>query len=158
MKGTIITRELKDGTKRYDAIYRVNGKQRQRTFRRRKDAEKHLAHTVKKIHDNTYRDLKPARMGEVFDRWLAYSLEVRVKEGSLRPSTAKSYRSMVEEHLRPALEEVRSDQFTMEVIEGWRAGLAWRRAARPCNAWLPCRRSPSRSSRQSSSSCPSDSP
>jgi len=124
MKGTIITRELKDGTKRYDAVYRVNGKQRQRTFRRQKEAEKHLADTVKKIHDNTYRDTKPARMGEVFDRWLAYSLEVRVKEGSLRPSTAKSYRSMLEEHLRPAFAEDRSDQLTMEVIGGWRAGLA----------------------------------
>ena len=124
MKGAIITRKLKDGTKRYDAIYRVNGKQRQRTFNRQKDAGKYLVDTVKKVHDNTYRDIKPALMGEVFDRWLAYSLDVRVKEGSLRPSTAKSYRSMLEEHLRPAFAEYRSDQLTVEAIENWRAGLA----------------------------------
>ncbi len=124
MKGTIITRKLRDGTKRYDAIYRVHGKQRQRTFQRQKDAAKYLAGTVKKVHDNTYRDIKPIRIGEVFDRWLANSLEVRVEEGSLRPSTSKSYRSMVEEHLRPAFADHRSDQLTVEVIEGWRAGLA----------------------------------
>jgi len=124
MKGMIITRGLADGSKRYDAVWRANGRQRSKTFQRAHDAEKFLADTVKKVHDNTYRDLRPVLVGEVFDRWLTHSLDVRVKEGSLKPSTAKSYRSMLEEHLRPAFKEYRSDRLTTEAIEEWRGGLA----------------------------------
>ena len=47
-----------------------------------------------------------------------------VKEGSLEFSTAKSYRSMVAEHLRPAFGECRSDRLRVEAIEAWRAGVA----------------------------------
>src|SRR5688572_15160993 len=39
-------------------------------------------------------------------------------------STAKSYRSMVEEHFREAFGKVRSDRFTLERVEEWRAGIA----------------------------------
>lgn len=124
MKGMIVTRALAGASKRYDAVWRANGRQRSKTFQKAHDAEKFLADTVKKIHDNTYRDFKPAPLGEVFDRWLTHSLKVRVQEGSLKPSTAKSYRSMLKEHLRPAFADYRSDRLTMEAIEEWRAGLA----------------------------------
>jgi hypothetical protein len=66
MKGAIITRELADGTKRYDALWRANGKQKQKTFKRQHDAEKYLTDTVKKVNDNTYRDVKPAPMGRLW--------------------------------------------------------------------------------------------
>jgi hypothetical protein len=139
MRGSIIVRELSPKSapdasgsgekrakplKRYDAMWRVNGKQRAKTFTRQKDAETYLTETVKKITDNICRDLKPAPMGDVFDRWLAFSLDVRVKEGSLKPSIAKSYRSILEEYLRPAFAEYRSDQLSVEAIETWRAGVA----------------------------------
>jgi hypothetical protein len=39
MTGTTVTRTLKDGTKRYDAVWRANGKQKWKTFKRSKDAD-----------------------------------------------------------------------------------------------------------------------
>ena len=62
--------------------------------------------------------------GQVFDAWLTSALEVRVKEGTLKASTATSYRSMVEEHLRPAFGHYRSDRLTLAEVEAWRQGLA----------------------------------
>jgi len=39
MKGSIRTRRLTDGQRVYDVLYRAEGKQRGRTFPRKKDAE-----------------------------------------------------------------------------------------------------------------------
>src|ERR1051325_7118132 len=41
-RGSIVTRTQKDGTKRYNAIIRINGKQQWKTFDRKKDAEEYL--------------------------------------------------------------------------------------------------------------------
>jgi integrase len=54
-------------------------------------------------------------MKEVFDCWLDDSLGLRIKQGLLKDSTAKSYRSMLETHLRPAFGEYRSDRLTHAV-------------------------------------------
>jgi integrase len=124
MKGWVITRDAADGTKRYDACWWIGSKKKSRTFQRRKDADGYLITMVKRVQDGSYVDVQPALMGEVFDRWLEHSLEVRRREGSLKPSTTKSYRSMLEEHLRPAFAAYRSDRFTLGVIEAWRAGIA----------------------------------
>jgi integrase len=119
MTGSIVTRTLKDGTKRYDAVYRAGGKQRWKTFKRRKDAEKFLTSVVKEVHDGTYVHVQPLLMDAVFDRWLSHSLEVRKKTALLKPSTAKSYKSMLATHLRPAFKDVRSDRFTAETVGEW---------------------------------------
>ena len=99
MRGAIVTRTLADGkTKRYHCVYRDgSGKQRWKTYARRKDAEKFLSSTVTDIHDGSYTHTRPAPMGEVFDRWLSHSLEVRLKTGLLRLSTAKAYISMLKD-------------------------------------------------------------
>jgi integrase len=125
VKGWIVTRNATDGTKRYDAAWRIGPKKiKTRTFRRRKDADTYLTTMVKRVQDGTYVDVQPALMGEVFDRWIELALDVRVKEGSLKPSTAKSYRSMITEHLKPAFSAYRSDRFTLGVVEEWRKGIA----------------------------------
>lgn len=124
MKGTVVTRTLKDGTKRYDAVWRVNGKQKWRTFHRQKDADRFLANAVKATHDGTYRDVRPLAVGELFDRWLTESLDVRRKQGLLKSSTAKSYRSMLETHLRPVFGEFRSDRLGADAIKTWVAAKA----------------------------------
>lgn len=129
MKGWIETRTAPNGSKRYDARWWIGTKKKTRTFTRRKDADAYLTTMVKRVQDGTYVDVQPALMGEVFDRWLELALDVRMKEGSLKPSTAKSYRSMVEEHLRPAFGAYRSDRFTLLVVEQWRAGIAEKIAA-----------------------------
>jgi integrase len=119
MTGTIITRELKDGTKRYDAVWRVDGKQKWRTFNKRKAAERFLTGAVKATHEGTYQDVTPALMSTVFERWLTHSLDTRVKQAVLKPSTAKSYKSMLATHLRPAFDEIRSDRLRAAVIVDW---------------------------------------
>jgi integrase len=129
MTGWIITRDTKVG-RRYDARWRIApGKIRGKTFTKRKDADRYLTNMVKKVQDGTFVDVQPALMGEVFDRWLEHSLGVRLKEGSLRPSTGKAYRAMVSEHLRPAFAAYHSDRLTLAVVEQWRAGIAEKIAA-----------------------------
>lgn len=119
MRGTIIKRTVADGSKRYDVVWRADGKQKWKTFNRRKAAEKFLTGAVKATHDGTYQDVTPLLMGEVFDRWLTHSLDVRVKQGLLKASTAKSYRSMVTTHLRPAFAAIRSDRFRSSAVAEW---------------------------------------
>jgi len=97
MKGSIVTRDRKDG-RRYFAVWRVNGKQKWKAFRRRKDADVHLTNVVKRVHDGTYREIKPITFQDYAKRWLAGL-------GNLKPSTVISYRSMLEHGLIPALGE-----------------------------------------------------
>lgn len=124
MQGSIVNRTLKDGSKRYYAVFRAAGKQKWKGFSRRKDAEKFLASNVKSVHDGAYQDVKPLLMKDVFERWRDYSVAVREKQGLLKPSTAKSYRSMLEGHLRPFFEEYRSDRLAPAVVSEWVRKLA----------------------------------
>src|SRR5262245_16313065 len=123
MKGWVESRMTKAG-QRWDACWRAGTTKKSRVFQRRKDAEQFLADLMTQVHQDKYLDVKPLLMDKVFDQWLTSALEVRVKEGTLKPSTAKSYRSMVEEHLRPAFAHYRSDHLTLAPIEAWRAALA----------------------------------
>ena len=129
MTGWIVTRRTKAGT-RYDARYRISpGVIRGKTFTKKKAAEQYLVEMVGRIHDGSYIQAQPTLMGDVFDSYLEHALEVRVQEGSLKPSTMKSYRSMIEEHFRPAFGAYRSDRLTLGVIEAWRKGIAEQIAA-----------------------------
>lgn len=123
MTGTIVTRETKDGAKRYHVVFRVGGKQKWKTFERRKAAERFLASVVKKVHDGTYVDVRPMPMGHVFDEWLRLVLEPELAAGELKPSYGKSCRSVVKVHLRPAFADVRSDQL-VDAIPDWLGALA----------------------------------
>lgn len=123
MRGTIRKRIAKDGTARYDVIYRAAGKQRWKTFRRRKEAETFLTGKVKSVQDGSYQQVKPKLMSEVLALWLE-SLETRRKLEEVKPSTAKSYRSVVKVHFIPTFGEQRSDQLTAAAIETWRAQMA----------------------------------
>ena len=121
--GSIVTRELKTG-RRYYTVWRANGRQKWKAFTRRKDAERYLTTVVKEVHDGTYQDVHHLPMSAVFDRWLASSLELRVKQGLLKPSTAKSYRSMLDTHLRPVFGAYRSDRLTHAAVSQWAHAMA----------------------------------
>src|SRR5262245_42091148 len=123
MTGWIERRDTAAGA-RWDACWRAGTKKKSRTFERRKEAERFLAAVVTHVHEGDYVETKPTLTDKVFDAWLTGALEVRVKEGTLKVSTAKAYRSMVEEHLRPAFGHYRSDRFTLAEVETWRQGLA----------------------------------
>jgi integrase len=130
MNGWVVTRTAADGKKRYDAKWRIApGKIKSKTFAKRKAADHYLTTMVKRVQDGSYIEVVPTLMGEVFERWLDLDLAVRAKEGSLKQSTAKSYRSMLAEHLKPAFAAYRSDRFTLGVVEQWRKGIAEKIAA-----------------------------
>ena len=143
MKGWIVTRETKAGSKRYHASSRkfAEGRFRSKTSQRLKDADRYLTTMVKRVQDGTYVEVQPALMGEVFDG--GSSTRVRVQEGSLKPSTAKSYRSMVDEHLRPAFGLSLRPPDARDV-EAWRKGIAehippgrWRRSTTSTSGTAP---------------------
>ena len=83
MNGWIVTRTAADGSKRYDARWRIApGKIKGKTFAKRKAADNYLTNMVKRVQDGTYVDVQPTLMGEVFDRWLR-ALARRQAEGGL---------------------------------------------------------------------------
>ena len=57
---------------------------------------------VRRVHDGTYSPVTTARMDAVFDAWDDDAVAGGLKFGTLKPSTARSYRSMVRTHLAPA--------------------------------------------------------
>ena len=67
-RGTIIPDTLKDGTKRYRAVIRIeqNGQKKQvwKTFAKKKDAEDYLDRTSPDVRDQTYREVKKATFGQ----------------------------------------------------------------------------------------------
>ena len=73
-RGSIKTRILKTGEKRYTAIIRLNGKQKWLTFRRKKDAEEWLDRNSTDVRDGTYRELNIARFRDYAKHCLACSL------------------------------------------------------------------------------------
>jgi integrase len=99
MKGSIRTRVLANGRKAYDALYRTaDGQQRSRTFAKKNRAEKYLSETVTQVHRGTYQDLKPATFTAFATTWLKGL-------GNVKPSTAKSYRSIITRHFLPTFGE-----------------------------------------------------
>jgi hypothetical protein len=73
--GSITVRTVKDGTKRYDANWRAVGRQKHKTFTRRKAAEKFLANKVKAVADGTYTEVRPALMKDVFDGFVKHVID-----------------------------------------------------------------------------------
>jgi integrase len=95
MKGWIVSRTAKDGSKRYDAAWRVGPKITTRTFTKRKAAERYLSATVSQVHAGTYREIVPTTFKVYAEKWLEGL-------GGLKPSTVRDYRSMIESALIPA--------------------------------------------------------
>jgi integrase len=123
MKGFILTREVKDGTKpdgrprsakRYDACWRVNGKQKSKTFGKRKAAERFLTTVVGKVQDGTYREIIPTTFKAFAEQWLAGL-------GNLKPSTRRAYGSLVHHQLIPTFGERPLASLTVEDVNQWLA-------------------------------------
>ena len=96
--GSIYKKILKDGSIRYEARTRLNGKPAGKRFRRRKDAEEWLARYSVDVLDGTYRQLKKGTFQQYIDHWKeTHLIPVRYK-----PSTLKGYRHSLEKCLLPA--------------------------------------------------------
>src|SRR5262245_18726836 len=102
MTGRITSRMTTAG-RRWDARWRLDsGRKKSRTFATKKAAVAYLVKIVGRVHDGNYVEVRPVPMGDLFDRSLIHELDVRVHKGSIRASTARSYRSVLVEHLRTA--------------------------------------------------------
>jgi integrase len=123
-RGSIVRRRRADGSYAYAAVYRANGKQLWATFATRAAATEYLVAQLGQVHKGIHVTPTPAPMGQVLDHWLSDEVKTRLTLGTLRSSTAKTYRSIVAKHLRPALEKIRSDALNRQQIQTWIEGLA----------------------------------
>jgi len=98
-RGSIITRTLNDGSKRYDTVIRIHGKQQWRTFQRKKEAEDWLDRHSTDIRDGTYREIRKATFGEYAEHWK----QTHVIPENFKPSTLNSCLSVLERHITPEL-------------------------------------------------------
>jgi integrase len=113
MKGWVITRVAKDGSKRDDACWRTDAKKiKTQTFRRRKDADRHLTNSVKRVQDGTYREIQPITFKQYAEKWLKGL-------GDLKPSTQASYASMLSHQLIPAFGDRPLTALGVEDINAW---------------------------------------
>lgn len=99
-RGTIVTRVQKDGTKRYATVIRIDGKQRWKTFAKKKNAEDYLDRNSTDIREGTFRELKRATFGAYVETWKGKHL---IPE-KLKPATLNSYGSNIALHIKPAFE------------------------------------------------------
>lgn len=96
-RGTVVTRTLRNGKKRYDCRYRVNGKQLRKTFIKKADAEEFLDDVSPEIRDGSYREIKKATFAEYIEHWE----ETHLIPEKFKPSTYGGYRSIIAHHLLP---------------------------------------------------------
>ena len=123
MRGSIVTNTLKSGGKSYSAVYRIpTGRQVWKTFPKRKLAERHLATTVKKIHEGDYTPITAIPVSELFERF-ERALDVRVKQGDLKDSTRRMYQSILRT-IRPAFADYRTDRWPARSVTEWAAAMA----------------------------------
>jgi len=124
-RGTIVSRELQDGTKRYHTVIRINGKQQWKTFTKKREAEDYLDRNSTDIREGTYRELKRANFATYVESWKKKHL---IPE-KLKPATLNSYGSNIALHLVPEfgprqLTAIDTDEITSFESKLLRAGQA----------------------------------
>ena len=113
--GETLTKEKET---RYDCSWWAGGKKRSKTFSKKHDASRFLASVVTETHNGTYQQTRAVSMSVVFDEW-EKNLDVRLQQGRIKPSTRKTYRSIVKKNLQPAFGACRSDRLTENVVQEW---------------------------------------
>jgi len=96
-RGTIRKRKGKTGTS-YQAMIRINGRLKTKTFKRKADAEEFLTSVGHEINEGTYRDIKKATFGEYAEFWKeTYLIKPNYKSHSIH-----NYRFQLKHFLIPA--------------------------------------------------------
>jgi integrase len=112
--GWIVSRTAKDGSKRYDAAWRVGHKIKTRTFAKRRDADRYLVGEVRKVQSGEYRNVKPISFAEYAAQWLK-------GRSSLKPSTRRAYGTDLTKHLVPVLGDLPLGHIGPEEINAYLA-------------------------------------
>jgi integrase len=116
MKGWITTRTTSDGTKRYDAYFRVGRKVKTKTFTKRRAADRYLTATVERVHRGEYVEIKPVTFKDYATTW---------QEGlaNLKPSTRRNYATDLRRYLIPAFGDLPLNQIGPEEVNRYLAKL-----------------------------------
>ncbi len=117
---TSIEKRLRDGRVAWRAHYRTSaGAQRNKTFRRKLDAERFLASVESAKNTGTFVDPALARLtvGEWAARWLE-------GQAHLKPTTRQRYAGIVSKHIQPAWGHVRLSDVSHADVQAWVAGLS----------------------------------
>lgn len=118
-RGTIVTRIQKDGTKRYATVIRIDGKQRWKTFGKKKEAEDYLDRNSTDIREGTYRELKRATFAKYLESWKTKNL---IPE-KLKPATLNSYGSNIAKYLIPEFGQCQMTAIDAETISTFESKL-----------------------------------
>jgi len=110
-----VEKRNRDGQTRWRAHYRTpDGKQRNKTFRRKVDADRFLATVESSKIIGSFADPALARltMGEWSTRWLE-------NQTHLKPSTHERYAGILREHIAPKWENVRLSDVSHADVQAW---------------------------------------
>ncbi|MGH2927249.1 MAG: phage integrase central domain-containing protein, partial [Solirubrobacteraceae bacterium] len=105
---------------RYEVRLRgPDGKERSRSFRTRKDAERYEREQRAALDKGSWIDPRHASltMGAYADRWIA-------ERHDLRPRTVELYRSLLRVHILPSFGELPLGKIAPSAIRAWNAALA----------------------------------
>ena len=119
---SIRTRKLKNGMTVYDVRLRtLQGKQYEKTFRTRKEADAFEAEERTAKLQGTSIDPHggQVRFGQYADLWMMH-------RPSLRPRTAELYDYLLRHYIRPEFETVRLADVTPAEVRRWHANLSRR--------------------------------
>jgi integrase len=94
-RGRIVVRKRKDGSPRYYCCIRIEGKQRYKSFRLKRDAENWLDRNATDAREGTFREVLPASFREYTTKWRAKYLTPQ----ELKPSTLGIYNYLLDRHL-----------------------------------------------------------
>jgi integrase len=114
-------RETRDGP-RYDVRFRVNGKQRKKTFRTRDDANQYLDLRRADAHRGLVIDPRGGErlFGPYAETWLDERL---VKGEPLTPATRQGYEKLLRRTIYPTFKATRLRQIDSEAVRKWYAKL-----------------------------------
>lgn len=123
-------RQSKSGT-RYEVRLRgPDGKERSRTFRTRKDAERYERDQRAALDKGSWIDPRHASLTvrEYSDRWMA-------ERHDLRPRTAELYRSLLRVHILPTFGSLPLGKVAPTTVRAWNAELAQRHPVTAAKAY-----------------------
>ena len=90
-----------------------------RAFKTKEQAEAFLDVQLGALRTNTHVAPTQATWGEIMTRFEADFIDYAVLGNKMSPSTARSYKSILNKHLRPYFGEARAQDMTVEKMRGW---------------------------------------
>ena len=119
-RGSITTRELKNGEKRYYVALWIEipgGKRKQiwRTFHRKRDADAFLDAKSKEVRDGEYVHPSKITFEEFGKEWL--EKYPKLASSPMKPSTLQGYHSLIKAHLIPFFGPMRISQIRSSTID-----------------------------------------